>query len=130
MKINFHLLFYLKKQKNYQDGTVAIYMRITVNGKRAEISAGRECDPTRWNARAGKGIGTKEDIRALNKYLESLQTKVKAAHQTLVDAGKIITAESLRDQFTGKEEKSRYLMEIIDTSYVENLGEVSILLEK
>ncbi|MCU1483185.1 MAG: integrase family protein [Subtercola sp.] len=114
MKINFHLLFYLKKQKNYQDGPAAIYMRITVNGKRAEFSAGRECEPRRWNARAGRGIGTKEDTRTLNTYLESLQAKVKTAHQRLIDAGKLITAGSLRDQFMGKEEKCRYLMKLFD----------------
>ena len=92
----------------------AIYMRVTVNGKRAEISAGRECEPSRWNARSGRGIGTKEDTRTLNAYLESLQAKVKAAQQALIDTGKMITAESLRDQFMGKEEKCRYLMLIFD----------------
>jgi len=30
MKRNFHLLFYLRKQKNYKSGPVAIYMRITI----------------------------------------------------------------------------------------------------
>jgi hypothetical protein len=38
MKTNFSLLFYLKKSKNYQNGPVAIYMRITVDGKRSERS--------------------------------------------------------------------------------------------
>jgi hypothetical protein len=45
MNSNFHLLFYLRKQKNYKGGPIAIYMRITVNGKRAEMSTARECDP-------------------------------------------------------------------------------------
>ena len=66
MKSNFHLLFYLKKQKNYTDGAAAIYMRITVDGKRSEFSVGRECEPARWNNSSGRGIGTKEDIRSLN----------------------------------------------------------------
>ncbi|WP_316820494.1 hypothetical protein [Pedobacter gandavensis] len=38
MKSNFSLLFYLKKQKNYVSGNVPIYMRITVEGNRAEIA--------------------------------------------------------------------------------------------
>jgi hypothetical protein len=32
MKSNFHLLFYIRKQKNYKGGAMPIYMRITVNG--------------------------------------------------------------------------------------------------
>ncbi|SER00528.1 hypothetical protein [Pedobacter rhizosphaerae] len=38
MKTKFSLLFYLKKQKNYVSGNVPKYMRITVEGNRAEIS--------------------------------------------------------------------------------------------
>jgi hypothetical protein len=46
MKTTFSLLFYLKKPKNYEKGIVPIYLRITVNGKRAETTSGRECDPS------------------------------------------------------------------------------------
>ncbi|KRT15874.1 hypothetical protein ASU31_12900 [Pedobacter ginsenosidimutans] len=49
MKTNFSLLFYLKRQKNYQFGPVAIYMRIIVNGKRVEMTSGRSCEPSQWN---------------------------------------------------------------------------------
>jgi hypothetical protein len=41
MKTNFSLLFYLKKQKNYESGEVLVYLRITVNSKRAEMATGR-----------------------------------------------------------------------------------------
>jgi hypothetical protein len=34
----FAISFYLKKPKNYSKGPVPIYMRITVNCKRAELS--------------------------------------------------------------------------------------------
>jgi len=91
---------------------MAIYMRITVNGKRADMSAGRECDPAKWNSQAGRAIGTKEETRALNNYLDSLQTKVRNAHQTLIDTKQRITTESLQNQFNGKAEKSRYLMQL------------------
>jgi 2-succinyl-5-enolpyruvyl-6-hydroxy-3-cyclohexene-1-carboxylate synthase len=57
---------------------------------------------------------TEEDTRTLNAYLESQQAKVKAAQQALIDAGKMITAESLRDQFMDEEEKSCYLMLLFD----------------
>ena len=34
------MLFYLKKQKNHKEGPIAIYMRITVNGKRVDMLPG------------------------------------------------------------------------------------------
>ena len=84
---------------------MAIYMRITVNGKRADMSAGRECDPAKWNSQAGRAIGTKEETRALNNYLDSLQTKVRNAHQTLIDTKQRITTESLQNQVQWKGRK-------------------------
>jgi sulfur relay (sulfurtransferase) DsrC/TusE family protein len=112
MKSNFHLLFYLRKQKNYKGGSMAVYMRITVDGKRVEMSTGRECDPAKWNSHAGRAIGAKEEIKSLNNYLDSLLTKVRNAHQVLIDSNQRVTTESLQNQFTGKTEKSRYLMKL------------------
>lgn len=112
MKTNFSLLFYLKKQKNYAKGPAPVYMRITVAGKRAEVTASRECDPDKWNAHAGRANGTKEEARTLNAYLDNLQAKVYEAHHTLTEDGKLITAETLKNKFCGKNEKPRMLVEI------------------
>src|SRR5476651_2440324 len=114
MKTNFNLLFYLKKQKVYASGPMPVYMRITVNGKRAEVSAGRDCEPSVWNNQAGRGIGTKSETRALNSYLDTLQTKVMNAHQQLFGASKEITAEKLRDQFIGRAEKAYYVVALFN----------------
>jgi len=46
MKTNFSLLFYMKKSKNYVKGTASIYLRITVQGKRSETTAGCSCEPS------------------------------------------------------------------------------------
>ena len=114
MNTNFNFLFYLKKPKAWNKGPVPIYLRITVNGKRAEVSSGRDCEPTRWNTEAGRCIGTKEENRLLNTYLDTLQIKLKHAHQLLLESGQAITAENLKNQFSGKAEKGRYLMELFD----------------
>jgi site-specific recombinase XerD len=114
MKTNFSLLFYLKKQKVYASGPMPVYMRITVNGKRVEVSTGRDCEPSGWNSHAGRGIGTKSETRALNTYLDTLQTKVMNAHQQLIGAGKEITADKLRNQFIGRAEKAYYLVALFN----------------
>ncbi|MCO5947044.1 site-specific integrase [Mucilaginibacter flavidus] len=112
MKTNFSLLFYLKKPKNYQNGNVPIYLRITIDGKRAETSTGRECEPALWNSAAGRFKGTKEEIKSFNAYLDNLQTKVYAAHGQLTETGGAITAESLKNKLLGKSEKCRMLMSL------------------
>ena len=114
MKTNFNLLFYLKKQKAYVSGTMPVYMRITVNGKRSEVSAGRDCEPSGWNNHSGRGIGTKSEVRALNSYLDTLQAKVMNAHQQLIGAGESITADRLRNQFIGRAEKPYYIVALFN----------------
>lgn len=70
MKTNFSLLFYMKKPKNYQTGVVPIYLHITVNGNRSEVTTGRSCDPSRWNSGLGRSNGIKEEIKSLNIFLD------------------------------------------------------------
>jgi hypothetical protein len=36
-----------EKQKNYKSGLAPIYLRITVYGKRSDITANQECDPVK-----------------------------------------------------------------------------------
>jgi len=112
MKTNFSMLFYLKKQKNYTSGLAPIYLRITVNGLRAELTANRECEPEKWNSHAGRAIGTKENIKSLNAFLDNLQAEAYEVHRFLYENDKEITAEAIKNKMLGKSEKSYTLIEI------------------
>jgi integrase len=112
MKTTFSLLFYLKRPKNYENGPMPIYLRITVNGKRAETTSGRECLPANWNGKLGRFRGTKEEIKSFNAYLDNLQSQVYEAHKTLTEAGVLITANLLKNKLLGKTEKSRTLIAV------------------
>src|SRR5690348_3971663 len=110
MKTTFSLLFYLKRPKNYESGPMPIYLRITVNGKRAETTSGRECAPANWNSSTGRLRGTKEEVRSFNAYLDNLQTQVYDAHKILTESGGAITAELIKNRLLGKNEKVKMLI--------------------
>ena len=112
MQNSISLLFYLKKPKVLMGNTVPIYVRITVDGKRAEISTGRECLPEKWNAQAGRSNGTKEEVKALNNYLDTIQSKLQETHRLMMAAGELISAETIKNKYTGKGEKPRSLVTI------------------
>ena len=76
MKTSFSMLFYMKKQKKYQSGLAPIYLRVAVDGQRAELTTGPECDPVKWNNKSGRAVGTKEDIKSFNAFLDNLQARV------------------------------------------------------
>ena len=96
MKTNFSMLLYMKKQKIYKLGLAPIYLRITGDGKRSEVSTGRECYPENWNSKFGRAIGTKEDIKSYNAFLNILRAKVYEGHRYLSENDKLISAENLK----------------------------------
>jgi site-specific recombinase XerD len=114
MNTTFSLLFYLKKPKTYQSGNIPIYARITLNSQRAEFSTGRDCHPDKWNSSSGRASGTKEEAKALNNYLDTIQAKVYEAHRQLLSSCELITAETLKNKYVGKSEKPRSLIKIYE----------------
>jgi hypothetical protein len=114
MRTNMNLLFYLKKRSNYQSGLVAIYLRFNVNGGRAETSTGKTCEPSRWNTQAGRASGTKEEIRKLNAYLDGLQAQAQELFRNMQIREEVLTAENVKNRFTGKEEKARTLVAVFE----------------
>ena len=113
MANSFSLLFHLIKPKGYKAGPLPIYLRITVDGKRAEIIANRKCDPNKWNGPAGRMIGSKEDAKQLNSHLDLLVSKLYKIQTDLINNGEKITAEILKNEFTGEGKKERMLLEIV-----------------
>ena len=75
MSTKIKLLFFLKKPKTKNLKQSPVYLRITIDGQRAELCSGREINPEQWNQKASKAIGKTEDIRELNIYLDSLRSK-------------------------------------------------------
>lgn len=122
----FSYIFYLKKPKIYEKGPVPIYLRITIDGKRAEISIKREADPDNWNSKAGRLDGKSEKVKQFNAYLDILQSQLYEAHQALIRDNKMITAESLKNRYTGASEKQRMLIEI----FQKHNEEVEALIDK
>jgi hypothetical protein len=55
----FGVLFYLKTQKTSAQGKAPICARITVNGKRTEISIKRSLNAKEWDERKGMAKGAR-----------------------------------------------------------------------
>ena len=112
MSKTFGLLFYLKKSKASASGTLPIYLRITIDGKRTEISTKRTIEIKKWSVEANKAIGRTEDIRELNAYLDSLVSKVYQCQRDLIQDNKEVTTETLKNKFLGIEENQVTLINL------------------
>ena len=108
----FKLLVYLKTPKDPNAVLYPIYIRITVDGKRAEISTKRESESGKWNKKAGRMIGTTEKVNQLNSFLDRLVGKIYAFQNELLQNNIPLTAEAIKNKFSGKVDKSRMLVPI------------------
>src|ERR1700722_8830230 len=106
------ILFYLKNAKTLANGEVPIYLRITVDGKRAEHSIQRTIHPDKWNNKGGRAIGNKEEFKTLNTYIDTLRTKVYEHQKKLIDRNELVTAEALKNGLLGISEKKQTLVEL------------------
>ena len=102
----------MQRNKATKDGMAPIYLRITVNGKRSQISIKRKIEIDKWNIEAGKVNGKTSEIKNLNKYLESIKYKVHRIQERLQDENKRITALIIKNIYLGKEERQKMLLVI------------------
>lgn len=108
----FSFIFYIKRSKADKNGKANVYLRITVNGKRAEVSISKKVDVNKWIASAGKVRGNSAEAQQLNAYINSISNKIHRIHHKLVEENSIITAVKIRNIFIGKAEKQKMLLKI------------------
>jgi site-specific recombinase XerD len=128
MKTNhtFSVLFWVNKSK-INNGAVPIYARITVNGKRAELSLKRSIAPEKWNAKSETAKGNSEESRTLNSYIALVRGNIEKHYNQMVSSDEHITAETIKNRYTGLYEKKKTILEAFD--YHNKMMEAQIGLE-
>lgn len=112
MKTKVSILFYAKRAKASANGLVPIYTRITVNGKRIELSSNKFVAPSKWSTEVGKMKGTSEEARLINSHLDLLRMQIMEAQMELNYKKIPLTTETLKSKILGVEERQRMLIPI------------------
>ena len=112
MKTKVSILFYAKRAKASVNGLVPIYTRITINGKRIELSSNRFVEMSKWSTEAGKMKGNSEEARSINSHLDMLRIKIIDMQMELVHKKIPVTAETLKNKILGVDERARMLIPI------------------
>ena len=122
---NVTMLIYLKSRKNSKNEN-PIYLRLTVNGKRKEISMNRSIDSNKFDKNKQRGKGRSSEIRILNEFLNTETSKIYELRQEIIYSGEIITVENLMNKYIGVEDKKRTLIEIFENENKRNKKVLSI----
>ena len=112
MKTKVSILFYAKKAKAATNGLVPIYTRITINGKRIELSTNRFVEISKWSIEAGKMKGCSEEARSINSHLDLLKIQIIDAQMELIHKKIPVTAETIKSKLLGVDERARMLVPI------------------
>lgn len=109
----FRILFWLNKSKT-KDIRLPIYARVTVNGRRAEISLARNCHPEAWDDRAHRMKGRNPEATVLNNYLDAKYARLLQCYEDLLKEDKVITAKAIKARFLGSDATFKTLLDVID----------------
>lgn len=101
LESSFGMVFFLKIPRN-ESKIRNVYLRITIDGIRKETSTKRKWESSRWDQKSERAIGTKEDAKSLNFFLDALTLKINEIKTEMMYSGKIITAEKIMDHVLGK----------------------------
>jgi site-specific recombinase XerD len=111
----FSQIFFLKKSQSRTSELSIVYLRVTIDGVRTEISMHRQCDSKDWNSMSGRLKGRTEEVKAFNSYLETVQLKVYELYKQMISDGSEINCEIFKTKFLGIDtEKPRMLIEIFE----------------
>ena len=83
-KNTFGIQFVLRLPKNKKDETATVYARITVNGRRAEISLKSKVSINNWDEAKGKAKGKRQEIVKLNSHMEQVRSLIFDSYQELI----------------------------------------------
>ena len=115
MSESFSVRFSARKSRSNYDPDLSIYVRITVNGKRAEISLQRKISKVSWNPISGRANGTRASIRALNRYLDDVQAKLLDIQGKYVLKARPYSAKIIKNEFLGQSKKVPTLLKLYDS---------------
>lgn len=109
----FSVLFWVYGKRVIKD-QVNIYVRITLNGKRVNVSLKRKINITTWDEKTQRAIGTDKDSRILNLYLNEVQSKVYRIYEDFKKDDKPFTSQMVKARYLGEDSRRFSFQNLID----------------
>lgn len=117
MKLNytFTTLVWLNKTK-IKNGKCPIYVRITIDGKRSQISSKKWIEIDKWSTSGQCVKGSSEEARTINQYIRLIIGQIEEIHLHMTQDGKIPNPQMIKERllFGEEKEKQKTIMEAYD----------------
>ena len=112
-RTTFGLLFYIRRDKTNKKGEAPVFMRLTINGERADASIKRFIEPHAWNSAKGKANEKCRGGKDLTLYLDAISANILRIQRDFELDKKEVSAQIILNRYLGKEQSDRHtLMEV------------------
>ena len=108
----FGIQFVIRLPKQQKNDQATVFARISVNGRRCEISLKKKVNPQNWDEAKGKARGTKDEIRKLNEHIERVRTLIADGYHELVQQKKVVTVDAVKSLFIGADDNEITLIKL------------------
>ena len=109
----FSVLFWIYTQRADQNNEAKMYCRITVNGKKVNISLKQKVNVASWNSKRQKCSGNGVKSREINYYLDDIKTNIVQSFRELKSENKTLTAQLVKARYLGEDKREHSLCDII-----------------
>jgi integrase len=113
MTNSFHITCIIRRDKVDSKSLAPIHLRITINGKKTEISSKRRINPTHWDVKNCQAKIIDDESKQLNLLLNTLKNKVYEIYAHLTVQKQEITLNKIKNLLEGNEDSSKTLVSLI-----------------
>lgn len=110
MRNTFSILFYLKRSAALRSGRAPIVCRLTINGRRVQLSTRLHAVPSSWNRKRGCVSGHGEATATLNQALSRFRYRLERCYNTLCYDHDEVTAPMVKSLFLGTSVRQERLL--------------------
>uniref|UniRef100_UPI004048E8FA Arm DNA-binding domain-containing protein n=1 Tax=Mariniflexile sp. TaxID=1979402 RepID=UPI004048E8FA len=99
----FNVHFWLKKTVIKKDGTYPIYVRITIDGKRADLSSKQTVLEHSWCTTARRIKPKFSGAKEINDILDNIYSKIVLCNKQLSESDVVVSAQAVKLRYLGKD---------------------------
>jgi integrase len=130
MRSTFKVLFFLKRDKQKNNGTIPLFCRITVDGQEARFSMKCGVNSKVWDVKTSKATGRTTEAAQINSLVDTTKATIYKIYRELQEKERYVTAEKIKNVFLGLEQKQQTLLELFDSHNEERKHQLGVTINR
>ena len=113
------ILFIGKKSRITRHGLLPIYLRVTIEGKRFEVTTHHHVEPYLWSSAGGKVKGKSDSALETNIALDEIKKRVYDYKERILFENRNFSVNALREKWFGEDQNKRTLLGVFRLSIMD-----------